>query len=684
VSNGLEAVNDLKFQDIVALRDVIASRYAAWSAPHSGDYPIARLQQRITQSLAKHAPSSDDLLWEIDFLDRAKFDADFAIRLTSLLKKRGAREYIKSDIPWIVDALRDDALSEIVKEVSHRGIYVNVRLVDRWFLNSVQEILDLGREFGKSDSESDRTYIVDYSSPNVAKALHAGHIRSTIIGHVLGNLYQACGALVYRINHINDFGGFGFILEGFRRFGELFPEKLGPGERLVEIYSIRRALEKAAVEPASGVLDADSRDAQLLRHYFPGAGTPEAIRAAYREYVAASDERFRRLEDGDPEEVALWKLMVEWSLADFESFYAALDIHIDLVIGESFYLAAGDAAVSTAIQSGKAFVLTEERVRTEIAQLDLAVAAGEMTAQVRDANVAALEKDIGAVVVPLPNNERLVVRRSDGRSIYATRDLGAIKLRREIFNPTDINYVVGQEQRVHFSRLFEAADVLGIVTEGKPALTHTYFGFYVDAETGRKLSSRDSVAGVNELLSSAVRHFREKSAENGQMTEDELDNAAQQLAVGAVVFNDLKRDMKGPVPISRANPTAMLTEFEKSGGPYVVYSACRARAILRKYGGSVPRAADIGEFDLSNQEAMLILRLLELPDKALRAAREDNPSILVRHLLDTAGIYNSYYASAPVLHEGNANKPRLMITRAVELMLTNGLSFCHIECPPKI
>ena len=624
------------------------------------------------------------MLWEIDFLDRAKFDADFAIRLTSLLKKRGAREYIKSDIPWIVDALRDDALSDIVKEVSQKGIYANVRLVDRWFLNSVQEILDLGREFGKSDSESDRTYIVDYSSPNVAKALHAGHIRSTIIGHVLGNLYQACGALVYRINHINDFGGFGFILEGFRRFGELFPEKMGPGERLVEIYSIRRALENAAADPASGVPDADSRDAQLLRHYFPGAGTPETIRAAYREYVAASDERFGRLEDGDPEEVALWKLMVEWSLADFESFYAALDIHIDLVIGESFYLAAGDAAVSTAIESGKAFVLTEERVRAEIAQLDLAVAAGEMTAQVRDAHVAALEKDIGAVVVPLPNNERLVVRRSDGRSIYATRDLGAIKVRREIFNPTDINYVVGQEQRVHFSRLFEAADVLGIVTEGKPALTHTYFGFYVDAETGRKLSSRDSVAGVNELLSSAVRHFREKSAENGQMTEDELDNAAQQLAVGAVVFNDLKRDMKGPVPISRANPTAMLTEFEKSGGPYVVYSACRARAILRKYGESVPRAADIGEFDLSNQEAMLILRLLELPDKALRAAREDNPSILVRHLLDTAGIYNSYYASAPVLHEGNANKPRLMITRAVELMLTNGLSFCHIECPPKI
>ncbi len=354
------------------------------------------------------------------------------------------------------------------------------------------------------------------------------------------------------------------------------------------------------------------------------------------------------------------------------------------MIGESFYLDAGNSVVDGAIGNSTAFGLTKQRVSAEVAELDQAVAAEEITAQVRDKSVALLEKDIGAIVVPLPGGERLVVRRSDGRSSYATRDIGAIKLRREIFDPNDINYVVGQEQRVHFARLFQAAQVLGLATATKPEFTHTYFGFYVDAATGKKLSSRESVAGINELLAAAVTHFRAMSAEDDAMTEQELDEAAQQLAVGSVVFNDLKRDMKGPVSIARGDLAPIIADFEKSGGPYVVYSACRARAILRKYDKPVPHLSEIDTFELSDQEALLISKILEFPDKVTKAADEDNPSIAVRHLLDIAGIYNSYYASAPVLEKGKANKSRLMITLAAQLVLTNGLKFCHVECPPKI
>ncbi|MGH8951740.1 MAG: DALR anticodon-binding domain-containing protein, partial [Acidimicrobiia bacterium] len=109
-----------------------------------------------------------------------------------------------------------------------------------------------------------------------------------------------------------------------------------------------------------------------------------------------------------------------------------------------------------------------------------------------------------------------------------------------------------------------------------------------------------------------------------------------------------------------------------------------ARAILRKYDKAVPHLSEIDTFEFSDQEALLICKILEFPDKVIKAADEDNPSILVRHLLDIAGIYNSYYASAPVLKGGRANKSRLMITRATQLTLTNGLKFCHVECPPKI
>ncbi|MGH3868300.1 MAG: arginine--tRNA ligase [Pseudonocardiaceae bacterium] len=681
--NELAKHNETCCQEVLKIRDIIRKRHAISSVVSFSDYPLTQLRERITQILREHSAQAD-VTWEIDYLDRSKFGADFAVRLTGLLKEYGAKEYIGSHVPWIAEALAGPGLADVVAKVTRKGIYVNVRLADHWFLAGVQSVINLAERFGHNDTRSGRAQVVDYSSPNVAKVLHAGHFRSTMIGHVLSNLYEACGAIVYRVNHINDFGGFGFILEGFRRFGPYFPESLGDNERLLEVYAIRRTLERAVAADES-LVALDEQEREILARYFPKASTADELRASYyEEFVGAADERFQKLEEGDTDEVALWRRMVQWSLADFQSFYTALDIDIDFVIGESFYLNAGNDVVNEAIANGTAFELTKQRVSEEVAELDRAVAADEITAPVRDKSVALLEKDIGAIVVPLPGGERLVVRRSDGRSIYATRDLGAIKLRREIFDPTDINYVVGQEQRVHFTRLFQAAQVLGLATATKPEFTHTYFGFYVDAVTGKKLSSRESVAGVNELLAAAVTHFRAKSAEDGAMTEQELDEAAQQLAVGSVVFNDLKRDMKGSVSIARGDLAPIIADFEKSGGPYVVYSACRARAILRKYHKPVPHLSEIDTFELSDQEALLISKILEFPDKVAKAADEDNPSILVRHLLDIAGIYNSYYASAPVLERGKANKSRLMITRAAQSVLTNGLKLCHVKCPPKI
>ncbi|GAA4680242.1 arginine--tRNA ligase [Streptomyces chumphonensis] len=680
--NELAKQNEARRHEVEALRDAVRERRRASTPPAAGDYPLAHVKARIEQALRERS-GRDTLDWEVDILDRTRFGADLAVRLTGLLKEGGAKEYIASHVPWIVEALSSPSLGDAVAEVSRKGIYVNVRLTDAWYLAGVASVVALDGRFGHNDRRADRTHIVDYSSPNVAKVLHAGHLRSTMIGHVLSNLYEACGALVYRVNHINDFGGFGFMLEGYRRFEPHFPPDLGDNERLLSIYAIRRGLERT-VAAGTDLDHAAESDRKVIETYFPGVTEAHALRRTYEEFVAASDARFQRLEEGDPEEVGLWLRMVRWSLADFREFYAALDIDIDFTIGESFYLDAGNAAVDEAIRGGRAYELTQEMVDREAAELTGLVEKDEMTPEARDKAVTSLRKDLGAIVVPLKKGERLVVRRSDGRSIYATRDVGAIKLRRELFAPTDINYVVGQEQRVHFSRLFEAAEVMGLAEPGELNLTHTWFGFYVDAASGKKLSSRDSVAGVNELLAGSVEHFRAKTAESGGMTEEEIDEAARQLAVGSVVFNDLKKDMKASVSIAKDDLNSTIAGFEKAGGAYVVYSACRARAILRKYDRPLPEAAAIGAFDVSDQEALLILRLLEFPEKVARAAEEDDPAVVVRHLLDIAGIYNSYYASAPVLQGGEANEFRLLITKSVQTVLVNGLAMCHVECPPKI
>lgn len=684
--NELARLNASRRHEVTELRDALTRQWRQSERPASTGYPLADLKARITQTLEQWF-DQPDLVWELDILDRAKFGADIAVRVTSLLKQHGAKTYIADHVPAIAAALHDASLADAVAEVHTKGIYVNLRLADAWFLGGVSAITRCGEDYGLGDAMSDRTFVVDYSSPNVAKTLHAGHLRSTMIGHVLGNLYEACGALVYRVNHINDFGGFGFMLEGYRRFADRFPEGMTGNDRLLTIYALRRALERVVSSDADLNDDViDPADREILTTYLPGLRTADELLKFHNDFTAAADARFQALEEGAEEEVVLWRQMVEWSLADFAAFYQALDIDIDFTIGESFYFQAGDSVIDAALADGRAVRLTEDMVRERSAELDQAVASEEMTPQARDQAVVQLHKDLGAIVVPLhPGGERLVVRRSDGRSIYATRDVGAIQLRRDIFDPTDIVYVVGQEQQVHFSRLFAAAEALGVVEPGEVCFKHIYFGFYVDADSNKKLSSRDSVASVNELLAESVEHYRTKTAQGGgHMSAEDIEQAARQLAVGAVFFNDLKKDMKGPVPIARGDLAPTIAAFEKSGGPYVVYSAVRARSILRKYGTALPEATEVGNFDLSDAEALLILRLLEYPEVVVKAAKSDDPAVLVRYLLEIAGLYNAYYAAAPVLRGAEANLFRILVTRSVELTLVNGLSLCHVQCPPQI
>ncbi|HEY1604756.1 MAG TPA: arginine--tRNA ligase [Allosphingosinicella sp.] len=674
--NELARRNALRRREVEAFRDEAIAAHRKKALPRLADYPLPRLKARIADALSKRW-GEGRLEPQIETIDRAQFGGDLVVKLPQLLRDGGPKGFIANHLPWIVETLEGPDFADAVVRVETRGMYVNLTLSDRWLLDGAQKVADLGDRFGLGDAQAARTFLVDYSSPNVAKMLHAGHIRSTIIGHVLSNLHEGCGALVYRVNHINDFGGFGFTLEGWRRFEPHFPVDMAPNARLLEIYRIRRVMEKSA---ATGTWPEEAEEAALVARYFPGAGNGAALKAAWADFVAASDARFAALEAGAGEEVDLWALMVEWSLADFDLFYDALNLRIDLVLGESFYFEAGDRLIDDSLANGRALLYTSERADADIAALD----ALDLQPAEREKRAEAIAKDIGAVVVPLEGGERYVVRRADGRSIYSTRDLGAIEVRRRLLDPTDFSYVVGQEQRVHFDRLFKAAEALGLAEVGHPLFHHVWFGFYVDAGTGKKLSSRDSVANVNQLLARSIDYFRARTAERGDQNAEEVAEAAKQLAVGSLVFNDLKQDIKGSVDIDTTDLEATIAGFERAGGAYMVYTACRARSILRKYGAEPDRAETIAQFEIDAQEAALLLRLQQIPERVAAAAEQRNPTLLIRHLLDTASVYNSYYMRAPVLTDAGANKARLVITRAVNVALVNSLRLCHVECPPKI
>ncbi len=683
----LSELNQVREREAVALRDRVIADTHARPRQAFAAYPLPKLRALVAEALNRESGQTG-LRPQLDFTDRQKLGGDLAIKVPELLKQGGAANYIKTHVPWIVQALSAEGFASIFAHVEAKGMYVNVRLTDRFLLQSLSSVLELERAFGFSDAEAARSVVVDYSSPNVAKQLHAGHIRSTIIGHVLCNLHAAAGARVFRVNHINDFGGFGFTLEGYRRWNDTFTADMSPNDKLLKLYAIRRSLERSAAhEGPLHTLAAE--DKQIIDEYLEGAGSKDELRVKYETFVTASDGAFEQLEAGDPKQVAFWQELVAFSVAEFQKFYDALGVTIDFTLGESFYFKAGNELVEAALASGKAVLFTKELGAAAKARADqlLAEKSKLMTEPLHAAALLQIEKDIGAVVIPLPNDERLVVRRSDGRSIYATRDLGAIALRRRLFNPTDITYVVGQEQQLHFERLFKAAEVLGLVKSGDGhdlALEHLFFGFYVDAKTGKKLSSREGASNVYLLLQSATEHFARKYQDDPAWTKADVDETAKQLAVGSVVFNDLKKDMKGAVEISSDDLSVTMTAFEKSGGAYVVYAACRARSILRKFQGELEKPEALPDVELTAEEVDLILKLQQIPEKIVDAADQGNPSVLVRHLLDTATVYNSYYTHSPVLKDGDVRMHRLLITAAVCRALENALRICHIECPQKI
>lgn len=679
--DALQRHNAERRAEVEAVRDrqVAAHRAAAERPPAPAPLPV--LEARIAAVLSARSPGGAA---EPQFatIERARHGGDIALKFPQLLRRGGPKAFVRDHLPWIVEALSGPELADAVARVDAQGMYVNLTVTDRWLLDGAQAIADAGPAFGHGDALAGDRIVVDYSSPNVAKTLHAGHIRSTILGHVLSNLYEACGALVFRVNHINDFGGFGYTLEGYRRFADALALLPAGNDRLLEIYRIRRTLERlaGAMAPLDGL---DEADRALLGRYLPDVSTAAELKDAFRAFTDAADRRFVALEAGDEEEVALWREMVGWSLAEFDRFYGDINVRFDLVIGESFYFEAGDATVDGALADGRALLFTEAEAGRAAARLDARLNAGEIAGAERDSLAALAIKDVGAVVVPLDRDERYVVRRADGRSIYATRDLGAIALRRILFAPTAAVYVVGQEQQVHFDRLFRAAVAIGIAEPGAPRFQHLYFGFYVDAATGRKLSSRDSVANVGHLLAEARRYFRERVGDKAADRAD-VEGAARELAIGSLVFNDLKQDIKGPVEIDTADMAATVAGFEKSGAAYVVYAACRARSILRRHGRAPARASDIADFTLDEREVGLLMLLQGIPGRVSAAARGANPSILVRHLLDVATAYNSYYAHAPVIVAGEADPARLLITLAVERALESALALCHVTCPEAI
>jgi arginyl-tRNA synthetase len=462
---------------------------------------------------------------------------------------------------------------------------------------------------GAAAAHSGETWVVDYSSPNTAKQMHVGHLRSAVIGEAICRLLAFTGAKVIRDNHLGDWGTqFGKLIYGFKRWADPVALASEPIEELERLY-------------------------KLGNNATPD-GSPE-LEEARRELV--------KLQNGDPENVALWKTFSEVSLRAFQEVYDRLGIQFDHHLGESFY---NDKV---------------ERVYRELSEVQLA------------------EESEGALVVFHPEHPRFktqpfLIRKADGASNYASTDLATALYRTEHFQADGIVVVTDYRQGDHFEQLFLTVQKWFQAKNYRlPHLHHVTFGA-VTGEDGKALKTRSGdVIKLKALLDEAEeRAFAIVSEKNPDLPETERREIARQVGIGAVQYADLSQNRSSNYVFSWDKMLA----FDGNTAPYLLYAVARIHSIFRRAGVIVgdPGAEAGASAPETPEELTLARKLVKFPD-ALRVATDTlRPHYLCLYLFELAGDYSSFNNADKVLVDDPAIRARrLLLCARTLLVLETGL-----------
>lgn len=503
----------------------------------------------------------------------------------------------------------------LIGEVLAVGPFLNFSLhPERLATHVLTTIMAQGDSYAAQQLGAGKTIVVDYSAPNIAKRMHVGHIRSTIIGQALVNLYRALGYRVIGDNHLGDWGKqFGVVLATIEREGKPTAE----GEA---------ALEQLEAQYA---------------HYTAAAQTDPELDEYARNWSL-------RLEQGDSEARALWQWCVDLTMTAAQRNYDRLGVKIDHAYGESFYEPMLADVIQQALAAGVAF---------------------------RDEG--------GAVVVEhLHKLPTFLLQRSDGGTLYMTRDVATVIFRLHEFQPHAIVYVVGEPQSLHLRQLFALIRAMGYAEDVN--LTHVAFGTIFDAK-GQPLSTRrGNMVYLEALLDDAVARARgvveQKSPE---LPETEKLAVAEAVGVGAVVYNDLYQDPKRNITLDWERMLAT----DGNSATYLQYSHARCSSILRRAnqdGGGGPG----GDLTLLTHpaEVRLLKQLARLPEVLREAAERTAPFVIADWCYATAREFGVFFEQCQVL---KAESPalrgaRLVLVAATASTLRRGLALLGIRAPERM
>lgn len=499
--------------------------------------------------------------------------------------------------------IEQNGFEKVVVAGPYINFFLDKQLVGQ---NILHEILSDPENYGSQNIGKLANVAIDLSSPNIAKPMGMGHLRSTVIGNAIANILAKVGYNPIRINHLGDWGTqFGKLMAAYEMWGNEEEVKKDPINTLQKYY-VRINTE------------ADS----------------------HPEYNDLGRQWFKRLENGDAEAYRLWKWFRRASLTRFMKIYHLLDIDFDSYNGEAFY-------------------------NDKMAEIDQLLQDKHLLKKSKGAEIVGLDKY---------NLNPALIKKSDGSSLYITRDLSAALFRKRMYGFAQAIYVVGAEQRNHFDQLKAVLSEMGFTWSKQ---IH-YIPFGLMSLNGKKMSTRKgNIVQLEDVLNDSIKLARQQIAQKNPDLQN-ADEVAKEVGVGAVIFHDLKNERTNSIDFKLDE----VVKFEGETGPYVQYAHARAESILRKAGKP---SFDDTNLTLSGDEAWGILtRLGQYSEVIERAAREYDPSLIGKYALALAKDFNQYYAHTRILVDDNEKMARLALVQAVSDVLKSALALLGVKAPDEM
>ncbi len=565
----------------------------------------AALAEKLKLAAAESFPEAD--LSDVDFKDMFEYPPDPEMGDVALPCFKLAKLFRKAP-PLIAGELAKCDYGDSVESVNCAGGYLNFKVSNEYLASSVlKEIEEKGEKFGSNEIGKGKTAVLDYSSPNLAKPFHIGHLGSTVIGHSLKLIHEFCGYKCIGINYIGDLGTqFGKMIAAYKLWGD------------------EKTIEKEGV---------NATVALYVKFH------EEAEKDPSLEDVARSESK--KLEDGDPENTEIWKRLVELSLKEYEVTYRQLGITFDSYNGESFYTDKMPEQVEKLRESGL------------------------------------LKIDDGASIVDLSEYGMppCLILRSDGGTLYPTRDIAAAVYRKKTYGFDKCIYVTSAQQILHFSQWFKVVELMGY--DWYKQLVHVPYGTV--SIDGKKLATRKGdVVLLRDLFATAIEKVNAVMDEKNPDLENR-EEVAEAVGVGAVVFHYL---FNSRIKDINFNMDAALS-FEGNTGPYAQYTYARTCSVLSK-AGDFDRASEAVITDKSEADLLKVLSMF--PERVETALADYEPSVITRYAIDVCTAFNRFYHNCQILgaEDEKVRSTRLRLTAAAGTVLKSALHLICLKTPEKI